>query len=317
MLELFFGNVGDGDAVLIREMQEGRPDFALLVDAGRPYVEAREGSLRKDALDYLTARGIRHLDRMIITHPHIDHIGGALRILREVRTDRLEMMTFPPEGARYVPRSFSSPEKTVNGLRHMMNIIRELTDEACARGTAMDVPPEGETWLTERLRMTVIYPREEVRERQKAVFDALFRGEDVPYERCYQTAKERNIASLMLRFDYAGRSIFISGDRYGSDWEDEDFPSCDIFKLPHHGDVKSVTEKALRRLSPAWAVISCENDEAGKKERPCEETVRMVRKTVPQLLCTENRAMKCMPEATHNGICFTIAEDGTLSCCYE
>ena len=59
MLEIFFGNVGDGDAVLIREIREGKPDFVLLADAGRPYVEAREGSLRKDALDHLMARGIR------------------------------------------------------------------------------------------------------------------------------------------------------------------------------------------------------------------------------------------------------------------
>ncbi len=317
MLEIFFGNVGDGDAVLIREKRDGKQDYVLLVDAGRPYVEAREGSLRKDALDHLMARGIRHLDRMIVTHPHIDHIGGALRILRMIPTDRLGMMTLPPEGARYVPRSFTSADKVVNGLRHMMNVIRELTDEARTRGTLTEVLPEGAEQLTEMLRMTVIHPRREVRERQKAVFDALYRGEDAAYDLCWQTAKERNIASLMLRFEYAGRSILISGDRYASDWDDADLLPCDIFKLPHHGDAKSVTETAVRKLSPQYAVISCENDEQGKKERPHEETVCMLQKYVPQVLCTENRAMKCMPEATHNGICFTIAEDGRISCRYE
>ena len=317
MLEIFFGNVGDGDAVLIREIREGKPDYNLLADTGRPYVEAREGSLRKDALDHLMARDVRHLDRMIITHPHIDHIGGALRILRMVPTDRLGMMTLPPEGARYVPRSFTSPDKTVNGLRHMMNVIRELTDEAKARGTVTEVLQEGTGQLTETLRMTVIYPRREVRARQKAVFDALYRGEDVSYDLCRQTAKERNIASLMLRFEYAGRSILISGDRYASDFEEEDIAPCDIFKVPHHGDAKSMTETAVRKLSPRYAVISCENDEKAKKERPHEETACMLRKNVPHLLCTENRAMKGMPETTHNGICFTIAEDGRISCRYE
>lgn len=317
MLEMFFGNVGDGDAVLIREIREGRPAYAMLADAGRPYVESREGSLRKDALDYLKAREIGHLDRMIITHPHIDHIGGALRILREIPTDRLGMMYLPPEDARFVPRSFSSPEKTVNGLHHMMNVIRELTDEAKARGTLTEVLPEGTQQLTDRLRMTVIYPRSEVRRRQEEVFSALYRGEEPPYELCFRTAKERNVASLMLRLEYAGRSILISGDRYGSDWEDEDIPPCDIFKVPHHGDAKSMTEKAIRKISPRYAVISCENDAAGKKERPCEGTALMLKENVPQLLCTENRTMQCMPEATHNGICFTIEEDGTVSCRHE
>ena len=81
MLEIFFCNVGDGDAVLLREHREDGAEYTVLVDAGRPYVESREGSLRKDALDYLTARRVNRLDRMILTHPHIDHIGGAARIL--------------------------------------------------------------------------------------------------------------------------------------------------------------------------------------------------------------------------------------------
>ena len=51
MLEVFFCNVGDGDAVLIRELREEGTDYAVLVDAGRPYVESRDGSLRKDALE--------------------------------------------------------------------------------------------------------------------------------------------------------------------------------------------------------------------------------------------------------------------------
>ena len=43
MLEVFFCNVGDGDAVLIRELREEGTDYAVLVDAGRPYVESRRG----------------------------------------------------------------------------------------------------------------------------------------------------------------------------------------------------------------------------------------------------------------------------------
>ena len=46
MLEVFFCNVGDGDAVLVRERGEDGRDYAVLVDAGRPFVESRDGSLR-------------------------------------------------------------------------------------------------------------------------------------------------------------------------------------------------------------------------------------------------------------------------------
>ena len=118
MLEVFFCNVGDGDAVLIRELREEGTDYAVLVDAGRPYVESREGSLRKDALEYLLDRHVTHLDRMILTHPHIDHVGGAARIVRAIRVDRLQMLTVPPEDARFVPRSFISTKKPSTDAEH-------------------------------------------------------------------------------------------------------------------------------------------------------------------------------------------------------
>ena len=114
MLEVFFCNVGDGDAVLLREFREDGTKYSVLVDAGRPYVESREGSLRKDAVEYLLDRQVDRLDRMILTHPHIDHVGGAQRILRAVPVDRLQMLTVPPEDARWVTRSFTSTAKPVN-----------------------------------------------------------------------------------------------------------------------------------------------------------------------------------------------------------
>ena len=300
MLEIFFGNVGDGDAVLIREIREGKPDFVLLADAGRPYVEAREGSLRKDALEYLLDRQVTHLDQLILTHPHIDHVGGAQRIVRTIRVDRLQMLTLPPQDARFVLRSFSTTKKPPNGLKQMLNILRELTEAARERGTAVET--------------TVYYPRAEVVDRQRQVFDALYHGEQVEEGLCTQVAKERNLSSLMLRFGYGGRSVLLTGDRYAADWEGEDIPPCDILKLPHHGDRKSMTEALLKKLSPWCAVISCENDPNARKERPSEEIMAMLLKHLSLVLCTENRPMAAMEGGTANGIRFDIQTDGAVAC---
>ena len=48
MLEVFFCNVGDGDAVLVRERGEDGRDYAVLVDAGfmRKGVPAHDGLRR-------------------------------------------------------------------------------------------------------------------------------------------------------------------------------------------------------------------------------------------------------------------------------
>ena len=314
MLEVFFCNVGDGDAVLVRERGEDGRDYAVLVDAGRPFVESRDGSLRKDALEYLLDRQVTHLDRMILTHPHIDHVGGAMRIVRALQVDRIDMLTVPPKDARFVPRSFTSVKKPPNGLRQMLNVLRELTEAARERGTAVEVIRPGEYALTDGLTMTVYYPRAEIADRQKQVFDALYRGEAVAEELCTQAAKERNLSSLMVRFTYGHRSVLITGDRYAADWEGEDVPPCDILKLPHHGDKKSMTAALLDKLSPWCAVISCENDPNAKKERPSEEIAAMLLERVPLVVCTENRPMAALAETTTNGIRFDIQPDGAVTC---
>ena len=317
MLEVFFCNVGDGDAAILRERREGAPDRVVLVDAGRPYVESREGSLRKDALEYLLDRRVGRLDRIILTHPHIDHMGGALRILRAIPTGSLEMLTTPPKDAVRVPRSFTSVRKTGNSLRQSLNILLELTETAREKGTAVRSLRAGTQPLSRDLSMTVFLPRPDVISRQRRVFNALYRGEPLDEGFCFRVAKERNVSSVMLRFEYAGRSVLITGDRFASDWETEDVPACDVLKLPHHGDRKSATPALIEKLSPGYVVISCENDPPARKERPCEDTIALLKARVPAVLCTENRAMEGMDAATHNGIRFEIGTDGRIACYTE
>ncbi len=317
MLEVFFCNVGDGDAVLLRELRQNARDYVVLVDAGRPYLEPKQGSLRKEAIYYLKARGIDHIDRMLLTHLHIDHIGGALRILDAIPTEALTVLTLPPQDAEWVAPSFESTDKAINGLCYALNIFRDITERAKALGCRVETAVPGESHLTDRLTMTTYLPRGDVIRRQKNVFDRLYRGEAADYAECYRVSKERNHSSLMFGFAYAGRHVLLTGDRYGFDWEDEPVPPCDILKLPHHGDRKSMTMRLLCRLSPGYAVVSCQNDPNARKERPCAETFAFVQKAVPVALCTENRAMPTLDAATHNGIRFTISDGGEIACGIE
>ncbi len=146
------------------------------------------------------------------------------------------------------------------------------------------------------------------------MFDALYRGEPVDPDERYRAAKQRNLSSLMLRFTYAGRSVLITGDRYAADWEDEASDPCDVLKVPHHGDPKSMTEALLPKLSPQIAVISCQNDPFAKKDRPNAQIVELLQSRVPQVLCTENKPLPTLAASTHNGIRVTIADDGAIAC---
>ena len=168
--------------------------------------------------------------------------------------------------------------------------------------------------LTERLAVTAILPKQDVTDRQKRMFDALYRNEPVDADEQYRVSKERNVSSVMLLFSYAGRRILLCADRYAADFEDLPIGPCDVVKLPHHGDPKSMTEPLLAQLSPSIAVISCQNDAAARKDRPNAGIVALLQSRVPQVLCTENKPLPTLETSTHNGICITIGDDGSIAC---
>jgi len=70
-LQVHFIAVGQGDSILILTADGN----AVLIDGG----EADSG-----ALQYLQSKGIKRLDLVIATHPHSDHIGGLVQMLRTI-----------------------------------------------------------------------------------------------------------------------------------------------------------------------------------------------------------------------------------------
>jgi competence protein ComEC len=74
--EVDFIDVGQGDAILITS-SSGQ---VALIDGGE------QGS---GALQYLQSKAIDHIDLMIATHPHSDHIGGLVDVLRALPVQKV------------------------------------------------------------------------------------------------------------------------------------------------------------------------------------------------------------------------------------
>ena len=88
MLALDFINVGNGDSILIRELENGQQRYALMVDFGHDCLvrddhpgELDPRSQRIYAGDFLRELGVESLDMALATHFHRDHIGGLGRVL--------------------------------------------------------------------------------------------------------------------------------------------------------------------------------------------------------------------------------------------
>jgi len=75
-LKVYFVDVGQGDSILILS-----PDGKIvLIDGG----EADSG-----CLPFLKSLGITHIDLMVATHPHSDHIGGLVQVLTAMPVARV------------------------------------------------------------------------------------------------------------------------------------------------------------------------------------------------------------------------------------
>lgn len=81
-MRVHFLDVGQGDSILI-ELPNGQ---SMLVDGGT----RRAGGFVKD---YIKSLGINHLDYVVATHPHEDHIGGLVEVIGTI-----------PVGSVYMPR---------------------------------------------------------------------------------------------------------------------------------------------------------------------------------------------------------------------
>ncbi|MDL2235323.1 MBL fold metallo-hydrolase [Christensenellaceae bacterium OttesenSCG-928-L17] len=311
MLRIDFINVGDGDATLLRCTENGRT-HTVLVDCGRPYVPFIEQSQRGSCIDYLMREEVEQIDLLVVSHLHVDHFGGAMAVLNHIPVINMLALYLPPEDARWI-RPPARKSKPVVGLCDELNLWNDTVAFAKSRGVACKEAAE-ERFSLGGVQWQVHLPDAALCARQRTVFEALYLGAMPDELTVYAVSKERNVSSLILRADYAKRSILLPGDAFASSWENRGLSSCDILKAPHHGDGKSLTKQLLCSLNPEIVVISCQNDPTEDKDRPNAEVLSFLVEQVQTVLCTENRALPEYPAATRNAVRVEVAADGSMTC---
>ena len=295
MLVLDFINVGNGDSILVREMEGERLRFSMLVDCGHDSLERDDHppvedprSCRIFAGDFLRSQGVAHLDILLVTHFHRDHIGGLGRVLETVTVGELLTPYAPPADSGPLDPDGDNglPKAARNVLRCMDLYAGPLRRYGDRIGRIKELPGDRMECLrlTDDLTMDILFGEPALYPRQRAVYDAAFRGERNGYDLIHW-GKSMNVSSLRQRLYYHGKEIVLGGDAYAHMWETQTATPCDILKVPHHASFDSTSRKLLEKLQPKTAVVTV----AARRpdERPHPYVVSLLQEYVENLYFTD------------------------------
>lgn len=209
-------DVGQGDSILVRFTAAGESK-AVLIDAGPPSA---------DVAGQLVRAGVDHLDLVVSTHPHADHIGGTRAVLE----------AFPPRvyldgGTRYTTQTWRDLSTTV--------------EERKAAG------------------MRVVHPGTSFRQARFATDVTLTLLSPLPGDRFVGAESDENARSIVLRLDHGEDCFLFMGDAELVTERvllERGVAPCGVLKVGHHGSDGATSAAFLAAVRPKLGLVSVGGD---------------------------------------------------------
>lgn len=200
-----FIDVGQGDCALIIA-----GDYTVLIDAG-------EASEKSTVITYLRSLDINHIDMVIASHPHSDHIGSLSAVIDEYGADILLMPAVTDE------------------MTPVTSSYENMIESAEKSGTDIRSVVAGDVYtLAEGCTIEIIAPVNDYDDYNNySIVCRLRYGEtEFLFTGDIEELAERDIVNV-------GSNI-----------------SADVIKVAHHGSKTSSLKVFMQKVAPEYAVIS-------------------------------------------------------------
>lgn len=309
MLQVDFINVGYGDSILLRTKGDAAP-FTMLVDCGDVTIgNIGPGSRRCSAVEYLRAQGVQRLDLLVLTHLHLDHVGGLPPLCEQLEigefwTNFLPERVFWDEKVPLDRVLSGGANNLIIALDRYLGSLRVLEEKGVRlrriqTATEVMVPVAGLS-LAVACADAALYARQE-----EILQDMLCSGHgSVALDELDDFI---NDISLRLSVGYGETRMLLPGDITAPCWSTLSPERCDILKIPHHGHTDSLTPELLERLGPKLAIACVSNDRPD--DCPGRGVARMLEQQGVTTYCTDAVAFAGMPAHHHGSVRIEIGDD--------
>ena len=264
-MEVTVINVGYGDAILVETDDRHR----LLLDGGSALASEFEGdSYRIRSAEYLSKQQISHLDAVVISHIHEDHVCGLEAVLQQTAVDHL-YVPYPVEPflqgcelmpANGAPRSVPLYTNALNAYRRILLYARErkIPVTVLKAGDAVE--------LGANARMRVLAPKSGVVDAYMETVERAYRLADdsvAVTEGLTRLDATSNHTSMLLRFELENTVFLSAADSCPREWNEVPkilLENVNVLKLPHHGQIDSVSELFMKNMPLQYVITTSASD---------------------------------------------------------
>jgi beta-lactamase superfamily II metal-dependent hydrolase len=284
-LEVDMLSVGNADCIFVTRWYAASNSWScVLIDGGN------SGDI--DTLrSFLNSRGISRINAVVCTHPHDDHSGGLLELLKDkkIQIDSAYM---------HVPQWHINPldvEKTLrrvagsaeaDSIRKSLATAKDLLTAVTARGLTVIEPfagvkvefltvvgPSQEYYeeligeFTDAESIKLIDVRNDLHKVWSALHDHTIEDLDTELPADPQTTPENNSSTILAVVQNYDKYLFTSDagvPALQKAAEKYNLSGCHWMQIPHHGSRRNINPALIKHFSPKSAWVSAE----GSKKHP-------------------------------------------------
>ena len=230
MILLLCTACAQADTLRVDFYDMGKADAMLITtpDGVRILIDTGTNKGGKALVQRFEQEGIDSIDTLIITHYDKDHVGGADVILEEIAVRQVIMPVYEKESKQHT---------------QFMEALAAAEDVAA-------------------------FPMEIESDMQMKSADGVSMSLTAAHKKSYGKDEENDF-SLAVRMQYGDVKFLFAGDAEAPrqiELLEEGDVKCDVFKVPYHGRLVSVSEDFLAEASPKIAYITDDEEDPASED---------------------------------------------------